>query len=360
MREARFEDHEAIVALEVAQGLRARTYEEWSNIWLRNPLYAKLGKSWPIGWVLESSAGKVVGVIGNIPLPYVFQGREIVVATGRGWAVEEQYRSFALMLMDEYFNQPRAQLFLNTTVNALAVEAFGVFGSVRVPVGDWSTAAYWITNHRGFAEAALRIKKVPAPHLLSYAAGPVVQTKDALTVRGLPRTALKVERIPSFDDRFDRFWESLRQHESILQGVRDRETLEWHFGPSLARNQTSIYVIGTAERLSAYAIFQRRDDLRFGLQRLRLVDFQALDKQDEACAAFLIRAHADCRAAKIHVLENVGCDVPKTHLFDHHAPYRRKLPGWPYYYGSPVPALEAALRDPKAWAPSSFDGDSSL
>ncbi|MGI8992320.1 MAG: hypothetical protein ACR2I2_22415 [Bryobacteraceae bacterium] len=78
------------------------------------------------------------------------------------------------------------------------------------------------------------------------------------------------------------------------------------------------------------------------------------------CAAILRRALARCRAEGIHALENVGCDLENTRVFDEFAPYRRKLPGWSSFYLSRRPELAESLRNPAAWAPSSYDGDSSL
>ena len=119
----------------------------------------------------------------------------------------------------------------------------------------------------------------------------------------------------------------------------------------------------TAERegkLAAYAIFQRRDEPTYRLKRLRMVDFQALDQPDQYCAAFMRAAARECRAQGVHVLEHVGCDLPQTHVFDQHAPYRRKLPGWCSFYLTEDDELANQLVKPEAWAPSSFDGDSSL
>ncbi len=46
--------------------------------------------------------------------------------------------------------------------------------------------------------------------------------------------------------------------------------------------------------------------------------------------------------------------------FDRFAPYRQKLPYWPFYYHAADPALEADLGKPQVWDPSSFDGDASF
>ena len=53
-------------------------------------------------------------------------------------------------------------------------------------------------------------------------------------------------------------------------------------------------------------------------------------------------------------------DCRRCSSFDRFAPYRRKLPNWPFYYRAADPALCAELVQPKVWDPSSFDGDASF
>jgi hypothetical protein len=359
LREARFQDYQAIAALENSQGLASKPFDEWRRLWAGNPCYEELGTRWPIGWVLEDGA-RIVGCLSNVPLPYIFRGRKLLTATGRGWVVADQYRSYALLLMDEYFNQENVDVFLNNTVNGQAAEAFGAFGSLRVPLGDWSSAAFAITAHRGFAESALRIKGVPQARLLSYPAGLALSMKDRFTAKPIPKSDIDVTLARDFDQRFDTFWEMLSQRSSALLAVRSRDALKWHFGPYLEKERIWIFTAARNGNIDAYAVFQRRDEPRYGLKRMRLVDFQASDRHDEYCAAFMRRAHDECRAQGIHVLEHVGCDLERTRVFEQAAPYRRKLPGWSFYYSAPDEKLAEQLAMAEAWAPSSYDGDASL
>lgn len=362
LREARFEDHARIAELEGSEHLKARSYADWSRLWLHNPVYRDLHGAWPIGWVLETNEGEVVGSIGNVPLHYIFRGRKLLVAAGRGWVVHPKYRSFALLLMDALFGQSGVDLLLNTTVSALAAEGFGVFGSPRVPVGDWQTAAYWITGHRGFAESVLRLKGAPMPALAGYPAGTVLYLKDVVAGKRLPgaSSGTRVELAPGFDDRFDAFWEKLKSTNTVLLGVRTRAVLDWHFGGAPAQAKLRILTISRENGLVAYAVFQRRDDTKSGMKRLRLADFQALEHEREYGTAITRAALDLCRREGIHALENIGCDVPNTGFIDEFAPYRRKLSTWAYFYHTYDPVLAAALREPSAWAPSSFDGDATL
>lgn len=362
LRKATLDDYEQIVGLETAQHLRGRTREEWTGLWKGNPVYRQLRADWPIGWVLEDQDRRVVGTLGNIPLGYVFQGRRLLVSAGRGWAVDERYRSFALLLMDEYFSQENVDMYLNTTVNALAADAFNVFGSTPVPVGDWSTASFWVTGYPGFARSALRMKKLPLPELLCYPAAVALYSKDLATGQRLPAASagIEVSREDRFDQRFDVFWEALQEQSCVLLGLRDRESLEWHFGRSLQRGELWLLTIPSGSSIAAYAIFQRRDEPRTGLKRMRLVDFQALEDEESHLLAVLGTALKLARRTGIHALEKIGREIDSTRLIDSYAPYTRRLPAWPAFYRAPDPDLQETLQEPEFWSPSSFDGDASL
>lgn len=360
LREASFADHAAIAELETAQGLKPKTFAEWCALWKANPCYQELSPNWPIGWVLEKSGGQIVGSLGNLPLPYVYRGQNLLVAAGRGWAVDEQYRGYALLLMDEYLNQPRVDLFLNTTVNARAARAFAVFGSVRIPVGDWCRAAFFVTRYRAFAESALRIGQFWQPLLLSYPVGFALYVQACFTTKRIPCTQIPVEFSSHFDERFDAFWEALSLDRGTLLAVRNRAVLEWHFSASLARNELWVLTVSQNRTIQACGIFQRRDEPQFGLKRMRLVDFQALHSHADFSAAILRQALDQCRAQGIHALESVGCDLENTRVFERFAPFRRKLSAWSSFYLARSPELGESLRNPTAWAPSSYDGDSSL
>jgi hypothetical protein len=359
MREARFQEYDAIAALEVAQGLESKPAEEWRRLWTGNPCYESIGPRWPIGWVLEDG-DRIVGCLTNIPLSYSFRGRKLLVAAGRGWTVEDKYRGYALLLMNEYFSQENVDLFLTNTVNGNAANAFSTFGSLRVPVGDWNHAAFAITDHRGFAESALRIKGIPLAGILSYPAGMALALKDRLTAKEIPKSDIDISLIRDFDQRFDTFWEILNHRSEALVADRSREVLKWHFAAALDSNRLWILTAARQGNLDAYAIFQRCDKPQYGLKRMRMVDFQACDWEDQYCAALMRRAYDECRAQGIHVLEHVGCNLGKTRIFDQSAPHRRALPSWSFFYSTPNPELAKLLAQPSAWAPSSYDADASL
>ncbi|HEV1996245.1 MAG TPA: hypothetical protein VGR03_18065, partial [Candidatus Acidoferrum sp.] len=123
LRLLRFDDYEKTTEFLSANSFTTLPYEDWRGIWVDNPLWPCMGKDFPIGWVLETTAGEIVGILGSVPTLYKFRGDDLVSAVGRTWLVTAPYRGFALQLMDEYFSQP-ADLFINTTVSPDASAPF--------------------------------------------------------------------------------------------------------------------------------------------------------------------------------------------------------------------------------------------
>jgi hypothetical protein len=363
LRTASLDDYPRIQLLESSHGLLTLSEQDWRNLWLTNPLRHRIGESWPIGWVLENEAGALVGSLTNVPSLYTYRGRALIAATGRAWVVEPEYRATALWLMDEYFNQEGADLFINNTVNSLAVDPFSEFGSSRIPLGDWETAPYWITGYRGFAATALRLTRTPLPGMLARPAAAALWLKDSLTVGAIPphSKSATVAEACAFDARFDGFWDELVTRNPVrLLSLRDSQTLSWHFAASLRQGHVRIFTATLRGRLRAYCILKRQDHPPSGLRRMRLVDFQCLETEEDLLPGLLRAAMRCCGEEGIHVLEHVGGNLPKMRALDRYAPYRRKLAAWPFYYKAADPALDAELKEPLAWDPSAFDGDASL
>jgi hypothetical protein len=360
LREATFNDYDAITELERANGLKSRSRTDWLHLWTENPLYRQLGSAFPIGWVLEEEAtGRIVGTLSNVPLPYVFNGRHVLAATGRGWAVDPPYRAFAPLLFDEYVNQ-NADILLSTTVNGLA-EASHSTEELRVPVGDWSRAAFRITNYSGFAKVALKIKSLPGVLAPLMAMG--LWAKDRLTKRlAQPKIPgqLSVTEFSEFGPAFDDLWRELQAAKAgKLLGVRSSEVLGWHFGIQLRSKRARILAVTGADgRIAAYAVLMRADHHASGLKRFRLADFQTLDPA--LTDALVAKALQVCREDGVHALEMVGCDVPALDRWESVMPYRRNLPAWCYYFRATNDTLAAQFQEAAAWEPSSFDGDSSI
>ena len=363
LREASFEDYAQIAALQSRNGLTTRSREEWVALWIGNPVYEQRRSRWPVGWVLETEGGELVGFIGNLPVAYRYRGQDLVAATGVSWVVDSGYRGYSMGLMGCIMRRKDIDFTIATTVGANAEQGYRALGWSRVPVGAWDKSEFWITNYRGFSESVLRMKSIPLASALSYPAGAGLFLRDKITgpVIKANGSTLRIEPCSQFDRRFDDFWTELQdQNKNVLLAVRSRETLDWHFQYSLRRENTWILAFSDGSRLSAYAIFNRQDNPKSQLKRVRLIDFQALGGFEGVLPLVLTWGLQKCRAEGIHILENAGCWLVRPGLPKIRAPYHRTWTSWAYYYKANNKELGEKLKDPAVWAPSCFDGDASL
>jgi hypothetical protein len=361
LRAASFEDYEQIDRLGSRYGLKAKSYEEWSNLWLGNPLYREVQDRWSIGWVLEDEDHRIVGSVGNIPVSYQLGERGILAASSHSWVAEPEYRSAALLLLDNLINQRGVDLFITTTNSAASTPGTDAFQCARVPVGVWDESAFWITHHRGFVESFLTLRNYPLAKPLSYPLSAAAFLKDRLTGKAWGGSDVEIKACPAFDERFDEFWVELKARcPHLLLAVRTREVLEWHYKSLLSSNRLWIAAVVDGPRLVAYAVFDRSDKPSIGLKRVRLVDFLSLDGGAALLLPLLSWALRKCQDEGIHVLEHFGRWLEKGALLDRIAPYRRRLPTWIYVYRANDPGLAERLKDPRVWVPSLFDGDASL
>jgi hypothetical protein len=365
LREVRFEDYSQVAALASKNHLYFESYPGWTHLWTNNPAYRAIKDKFPMGWVLENSEGRISGYLGNIPLNYELQGKTLLAAATRAWVVDAACRPYSPLLLATFFQQPNVDLFLNTTVSSEAAAAYSIFQGIRVPVGAWDRALYWITRYQGFTESFLRRKGVALAKPLSYPLSVGVFLRDQAKRSRFQENGTAVTVLPcvSFDDRFEAFWASLRKKKSdLLLAVRSREALEWHFKFALQQNTAWIYIVEDNFGLAAYSVFLRQDSLETGLTRVRLVDFQCLEQESapDLLKATLHVAMDRCRQESIHMLELIGLDLALERKLERLSPHRRQLPTWMSYYKPNSTSLAGSLKDTAVWEFSLFDGDSSL
>ncbi len=133
------DDYEQIAQLESSNGLVSMPRGDWRN-WAQNPLgqaSATTGRSAGY-WKMPQ---QIVGSLANMPSLYRFRGRERISANGRAWVVDPKYRGFALSLMDEYFNQPGVDLFVDPPL----VRMHRRSARRPMPIGDLQKAAFRVS-----------------------------------------------------------------------------------------------------------------------------------------------------------------------------------------------------------------------
>jgi len=365
VRELTLEDYPRVAELECRYGLGLKSYEQWSHIWLNNPVYHELRHNWPLGWVLEIEENQLVGAHGNIPLLYEFNGRRLLAAQGRALVVDSRYRGYSLQLLGAFFDQSNVELCLDTTASPESARADDVLGALRVPIGTWDSDAFWITNYSAFVLGWLgkriprRMSAVARPVSYPLSAGLFLRDRLTKPRPGRILDGMSVASCAAFDDRFDEFWEQLRkQNPGKLLAVRTRKILEWHFAYALRQQRLWIWTVTKDSRPVAYAIFLKVENPDSSVTRVALVDFQSLGEAS-LLQPMLAEALEQCRREGIHVLENTGLAYEQSGI-NKLAPYRRSRAWWIYFYRSKDRELSEQLSCPEVWNPSLYDGDASI
>jgi hypothetical protein len=362
LREASFDDYDEIAAVGQANNLPSECRERWLHLWKSNPAYHHV-PDWPIGWVLEDSNGRIVGSLLNVPCLYRFAGQTYVGGFGRGWAVNVEYRAFSLMLIMRQVRERKLDLCLTSTAGQKTSAVLRMYGWSKVPAGQWDRSALWITSYAQTVGCYLKAK---TPKVVSALAGPLLylplSVKDLISAR--PRgfkTSYELGWCKDFDAKFDRFWAELEcQKSRVLLGVRDSQTLKWHFKYLLDEDRIWIITAVEGQRLLAYAILERRDAQSLGLTRMLLVDFQTLADDKNLTSAMMFFALDRCRAEGIHIVENFGCWLEKEQRVVPRATYHRTLAAWTYWYRATNSLLSEELNNVESWYPTQYDTDASL
>lgn len=359
LRPARFDDYDETRALLADYGLQSPPFDDWRHRWVDNPVWQRLGGVSPIGWVLETPTGEIVGSIESIPTKYKFQGNDLVASAGAALCVKTPYRRFALQLIDEYFSQA-VDLFISTTIGPAAVSTLSRFAS-PIPLGQWDKTSYFVTDHVSFAKRALQKWRLSPSPLLAYPFGWTLSLKDVLCNALLPEPARDVllEATDKFDSRFDVFWEQLvRENREKLLADRSSQALWWHFDAAIRRNRLWIFTASKNGRLLGYCVL--RQESMPGGASMRLIDYQNLDPDRDLLPGFLRMALQRCIEKGFYMLQNVGVGVPKMRAFEEYAPYRGKLPNVVFFYNAADEKFKAELGELRFWDPSLFDGDAAL
>lgn len=354
IRQATFADYGSIAALQKRNGLRIETNERWLHLWTGNPAYQRQPE-WPIGWVLETASGEIVGSISSIPDRYHYRGRYLNACILGAWAVDPEHRRHSMMLPDALTKYTHADLLLSTSVSAAAEPGMCMLQFARVPAGEWNWSAFWVTDYWSFSNAALKARSLPfRPALRPFFAfglwcRDMAHRREHDDLDVIPRR--------SFDESFDEFWLELKEaRPDVLLADRTSRCLSWRFGH---RGNVRILAGGRNGRLTSYAIFDRQDEPALNLKRVRLVDFQALPGHEEEIGSALAWMLRHCRRERIHMLEVPGWRQSPDWVRIT-VPHHRALPSWTHYYRSSAGSDSDPYSDPRAWAPTLYDGDASL
>jgi hypothetical protein len=364
LRPAHLSDYEQIRKLGLLFSLDVPPEEDWRRLWLDNPLRDRFGDELPLGWILEDRSGGMVGTMGTALSAYTLEGTELISAVSRAWFVTDEYRAFAMLLMDEYLNQESVDLHINNAVSVPALSSFQNFCR-PVPLGEWDYMSYWVTGDTGATTDALNRLSVSLSG--EQRRHPVLDPNES----GLATRSVSIEITDTFDARFDTFWKELiAQNPHKLLADRSTGSLSWHFGAPMRHGRLWIVTATRRDSILAYCTLTRQDcpfqlpalshDRPKDIPTMRLADYQTIELEFDLLRPLLAAAIDRCWAEDIYILENLGRGVPKMRAADNNAPFYSALSNWKYFYSARSQDLQALLEAPERWDPSAYDGDASF
>jgi hypothetical protein len=353
IRPAVFADAEAINKVHLRNGMGTFDTASWRFCWEAYP-FAQEFANVPIGWVMETSDGTVVGTIGNIHMMYEMNGRRFKAAIAAAWAVDSPYRGKSLSLATTFFKQKGVELKLNGSANLTATRVLTGLQIPRIPIPSYSSPCFWAADPRAFARAALARKGIPLASVLAYPAGIALAVRDVLRRSGRGRLSYKVRRLQKFDDRFDLLWQSISTVPSRMRAVRTEAVLVWRFGSVLNAGRAAILVAESNAELVGYTVLVRRDGSELGMQLYDVADLQAAGDDPTVFNDLLLGAIQLARSEHVDAVKLMTGTPAKRTPADALRPYTYRLPFWQLYYKA-SPELSAALGSAEAWDFSPFD-----
>lgn len=364
LRQAEMADFPTITELKVRGGIVVDPYENWKRLWIDNPAFAAV-EGLAMGWVLEAR-GKIVGYLGNIALPYCYEGKRLTAVAGSGFVVDPEYRGASLSLNSAFYRQKSVDIHLSTT----AIESVGklarAFRSAALPQPDYDSILFWVLQPYGVAKALAKKLDLARPieYFATILSSLAVSSDTMLRHRWPSECATDLDVIAvsvgGIGDEFEAFWQEKLNQKPRFYADRSAATLRWHFQVPGHNGSVRVLCCRRRGRLVGYAIVRNDFERPGGLKRTLIADLLVHHDDLEVVRALLVASFGEARHFKSHILEVIGFPPEIRQAFREAKPYVRRLPACPFYYRASDPALHRALADSSVWYAGPYDGDTTL
>jgi hypothetical protein len=261
-----------------------------------------------IGATVLTDERRIVGFLGQIPVRIRVMGREVPAAQGTDIGILEEYRR-----IDAFLG------LIQVSVQNMRAEGVDLtYGTANADSGPLATQLLGLTR---IAPIPLLVRPLsPTATSLPYAARILARLLSAADRRrkrepSALRDRFRLDRITRFDERFDRFWERVRDDYPVML-VRDAAHLNWRYAdaPHVAYTKLGLTDTSTGQ-IQGYAVLGLRQ--RAGQLRGHIADLVTTRKGHPALIGLLIRAAVDWLRAQ-------AAEVAEVWAFPH-TPLRHAL-----------------------------------
>ncbi|MBX5446553.1 MAG: GNAT family N-acetyltransferase [Sphaerobacter sp.] len=292
-------------------------------------------------WVL-ADGDRVVGFLGAVPQYYRIRGKRVVAHTPTDYMVDPAYGFHAVSLMRAFFRNVENCVSVDWLPSVIRVQTW--LGATQV-------------THLRYAAKILTTAKLPVslPGPLDGGVNLALRAADRLLTVG--RKGVTVKVLDSFDERFDRFFESLTVRIACL-AEKDAAFLQWRYGPSSPQPAGPLLGAFEGDELVGYAVLRVTATDRSGY----IMDLTALPGRHDVAAALL-------RASIWHLREMGAHLIRYRFLLSSLAPLPRDLWRLGFFTRKQTHTLQVKFADPEfqlvatnplSWAYSAGDGELSF
>jgi hypothetical protein len=257
-----------------------------------------------IGSTVLVADRRIVGFLGQIPVRVRVTGREVLAAQGTDVSILEEYRR-----IDAFLGMVRASV-LDMRAEGVAL----TYGTANAHMGPLATQLFGLKR---LAPVPLLVRPLsPTDASLGWVArmlARALSVSDRLSERDSAtlRDRLRIARVMRFDERFDRFWEEIRDDYPAML-VRDAAHLNWRYVDTPNGAYERIGIEGApGGRIEGYAVLGLRR--RGGRLRGHIADLVTPRKGDPRIVKRLIRAAVAWFRAQAADVADVWM-FPHTHL----------------------------------------------
>jgi hypothetical protein len=354
VRPATFDDAEAIRGIHQRNGMDPMDAASWRARWEAYP-FAQEFCDIPIGWVLQTEGGAVVGSLGNIHMLYEFGGRHLKASIATSWAVDTPFRGKAMQLMTAFYRQKGVDLLLNGSANPATSQVLTALRIPRMPIPDYGVPFFWATRPKEFARAALVRRSTPGADVLAFPAGFALHVRDVFSRSGRGSLSSPVRRLEEFDDRFDALWRNVIAGPPRLRAMRSRAALEWRFGEEVRGKRAAVLAVEKDGKLTGYAVLMRRPRTENEMDLYDVADLQAAGDDPQVLRDLLLGSIQLARKEGADAIKFLTGTPAKRVSAEALRPYTYRLPLWQLYYKAATPELSTTLASADAWDFSLFD-----
>ncbi len=354
IRPAAFADAEGIAGVHRRNGMGQLDTLTWRKTWESYPFHEEF-RDIPIGWVLETDGGVIVGSLGNVHMLYELGGRRVRASIATGWVVDAEYRRNSLQLMTAFYKQKGVDLWLNGSANPTASRVLAGMKIARIPIPEYASPCFWAVSPYAFAKAALSRRGLAGAAAWAWPASLFIRARDIVLSSGRGRPAHKIGRLRGFDHRFDSLWPMITSGAPRLRAVRSRAVLEWRFSEDLRSGHACIVTAEEGETLLGYAVLIRRPGSDLGMKLYDVADIQARGDEPAITRDLLLASIGMAREEGMDAVKLMSGTPARRAPAIALRPYTYQLPFWQLYYKAASTELATALSSADAWDFSLFD-----